>query len=86
MTKEEVAERVRQSIADEVGMNISEITDDKRILEDLDVDSLDTIEIVIELEDEFEFGEIPDYDAARWTTVGDVVEYIWGRVSEDSTK
>lgn len=62
-------------IADELGIDEAEVTDNARFVEDFGADSLDVMEIIIRFEDEFEI-EIPDRDADGFKRVGDVVEYI----------
>lgn len=72
---QDVLERVSKIIVDRLGVEESEITPTSRFKEDLDADSLDVVELVMQLEDEFEL-EISDEDAEKIVTVGDVVNYI----------
>ncbi|GGI14286.1 acyl carrier protein [Bacillus sp. JJ664] len=72
---QDVLERVSKIIVDRLGVEESEIAITSRFKEDLDADSLDVVELVMQLEDEFEL-EISDEDAEKIVTVGDVVNYI----------
>lgn len=72
-------ERIKTVIADQLGVDESSITMDSAFIDDLGADSLDVVELIMGLENEFDL-EIPDEDAETITTVGDVVEYIRDRV------
>ena len=72
---EAVADRVRAIIAEQLGVKIEEVTDSASFIEDLGADSLDTVELVMALEEEFGI-DIPDEDADKIKTVGDVMEYL----------
>ena len=72
-------ERIKTIIADQLGVDESSITMDSAFIDDLGADSLDVVELIMGLENEFDL-EIPDEDAETITTVGDVVEYIRDRV------
>ena len=71
----EVAEKVKKSVVDQLGVSEDQVTDDARFMEDLGADSLDTVELVMALEEEFG-SDIPDEDAEKLKTVGAVIEYI----------
>ncbi|MFV9509899.1 acyl carrier protein [Tepidibacillus sp. LV47] len=71
----DIFDRVKKIIVDRLGVDEEEITLDSRFKEDLGADSLDIVELVMELEDEFEL-EISDEDAEKISTVGEVVDYI----------
>jgi acyl carrier protein len=71
----DVLERVTKIIVDRLGVEESQINLDAKFKEDLGADSLDVVELVMELEDEFDM-EISDDDAENITTVGDAVSYI----------
>ena len=75
MSTEEVFERVKKIIMEQLGTVEASVTMDASFLDDLGADSLDIVELVMALEDEFDI-EIPDADAEKVVTVGDVVEYI----------
>jgi acyl carrier protein len=70
-----VFEKVKEIIADQLGVDEEEIVSDARFIEDLGADSLDLVELIMALEEEFDL-EIPDEDAEKISTVGDAVEYI----------
>lgn len=62
-------------IAEQLGVDVDEVTVDKSIVEDLGADSLDVVELVMAFEEEFDF-EIPDEDAEKLSTVGDAIKYV----------
>lgn len=68
-------EEVRKLIAEQMHLDVETITEDKRIVEDLGADSLDTVEMLMTLEDNFGIA-IPDEEAVNLKTVGDIVKYI----------
>ncbi|GIX41363.1 MAG: acyl carrier protein [Leptospiraceae bacterium] len=72
---DELFQKVRSIIAQQLGADESEITEDAHFIEDLGADSLDTVELVMALEEEFGI-EISDEDAEKIQTVGDVIKYI----------
>ena len=72
---EAVADRVRAIIAEQLGVKLEEVTDAASFIEDLGADSLDTVELVMALEEEFGI-EIPDEDAEKMSSVGDSIKYI----------
>ncbi|SMO78886.1 acyl carrier protein [Balnearium lithotrophicum] len=72
---ENIEEKVKEIIADRLGVDPDEVTPDASFIEDLGADSLDTVELVMALEEEFGI-EIPDEDAENIKTVGDAIEYI----------
>ena len=71
----EAAAKVREIIANELGVEIEKVTDAASFVEDLGADSLDTVELVMALEEEFE-TEIPDEEAEKITTVKLAIDYI----------
>ncbi|MBI3252641.1 MAG: acyl carrier protein [Candidatus Omnitrophica bacterium] len=71
----EVAQKVKSIIAEQLGVKIEEVTDTASFVDDLGADSLDTVELVMALEEEFGI-EIPDEDAEKITAVGDAIRYI----------
>ena len=70
-----IEERVRKIICEQLGVKGEEVKDDASFVEDLGADSLDTVELVMALEEEFE-TEIPDEDAEKITTVREAIDYI----------
>jgi acyl carrier protein len=71
----DVAEKVKNIIVEQLGVDASQVTEAAKFVEDLSADSLDTVELVMALEEEFSI-EIPDEDAEKITSVGDAVNYI----------
>ena len=67
--------RVREIVAEQLGVDVEEVTSEASFTDDLGADSLDTVELVMALEEEFGI-EIPDEDAEKISTVGDAVTYI----------
>ena len=70
-----VEERVKKLICEQLGVKEDEVKDDASFVEDLGADSLDTVELVMALEEEFE-TEIPDEEAEKITTVKEAIGYI----------
>jgi acyl carrier protein len=68
-------DKVRQIVADQLGVDVDEVTPEASFVDDLGADSLDTVELVMALEEEFGL-EIPDEDAEKILTVGDAIKYI----------
>ncbi|MCS7048978.1 MAG: acyl carrier protein [Verrucomicrobiae bacterium] len=75
MAEKSIAERVKEIIVEQLGVNPEKVTPEAKILDDLGADSLDTVELVMAFEEEFG-AEIPDEDAEKLQTVGDVIKYI----------
>ncbi|GGE41930.1 acyl carrier protein [Pullulanibacillus camelliae] len=72
---EDILGRVKKIVADRLDVDEADVKPEASFKEDLEADSLDVVELVMELEDEFDL-EISDEDAEKILTVGDVVEYI----------
>ncbi len=70
-----ILEKIKEIIADQLGVDEDEVVSDAQFIEDLGADSLDIVELIMALEEEFDL-EIPDEDAEKIATVGDAVEYI----------
>lgn len=71
----EIEERVKKIIVDQLGVNATEVTPEASFVEDLGADSLDTVELVMALEEEFGI-EIPDEEAEKIVTVQDAITHI----------
>ena len=74
--------RVKKIIMDQLGVKEEQVTNDASFVEDLGADSLDTVELVMALEEEFEC-EIPDEDAEKITTVQQAIDYIKAHLGAD---
>ncbi len=72
---ENIEQRVKKIVAEQLGVNESEIKSDSSFVDDLGADSLDTVELVMALEEEFEC-EIPDEDAEKITSVQQAIDYV----------
>jgi acyl carrier protein len=70
-----VEERVKEIIVEQLGVEAGQVTDRAKFVEDLGADSLDTVELVMALEEEFSI-EIPDEDAEKILAVADAIDYI----------
>jgi acyl carrier protein len=75
MSEEEIFKTVKEVIVDQLGVDEEIIKMDATFVEDLSADSLDIVELIMDIEDKFEI-EIPDSDAEKMVTVSDVVDYI----------
>ena len=75
MSSEEIFEKVKKIIVEQLGVAEGAVTTEASFIDDLGADSLDIVELVMALEEEFSI-EIPDADAEKVVTVGDVVDYI----------
>ena len=76
-----VADKVKEIVAEELTADEGIVTPQARFVEDLGADSLDVVELVMRFEEEFEI-EIPDDDAEKIATVGDAVSYIEKKIGE----
>lgn len=70
-----VFDKVRSIVAEQLGIEEKDITKESSFIDDLDADSLDVVELIMALEEEFDL-EIPDEEAEKLKTVGDAVKYI----------
>jgi acyl carrier protein len=76
-------DRVKQIIMDQLGVSAEQVTQDASFIDDLGADSLDTVELVMALEEEFDI-EIPDEDAEKLRTVRDALDYLKKHVTEEN--
>ncbi len=78
----EIEMRVKKIVVEQLGVKEEEVTTDASFVDDLGADSLDTVELVMALEEEFE-TEIPDEDAEKIITIKDAVKYIVERMEKE---
>ncbi|GDX80243.1 acyl carrier protein [Deltaproteobacteria bacterium] len=81
MAAEDTARRVKDLIAESLGVNPTEVLPDASFIDDLGADSLDIVELVMAIEKEFDI-EIPDEDAEKISTVRDAIDYISNKVTK----
>ncbi len=74
-------ERVRDIIVEQLGVDESMVTMDTNLMKDLEADSLDAVEIIMAIEEEFDL-EIPDEEAEKFQLVGDLVKYVDEKLGE----
>ncbi|MFT7668341.1 MAG: acyl carrier protein [Planctomycetota bacterium] len=79
MSDSSINDRVIRIVCDQMGAQADKITPETSFINDLGADSLDTVELVMELEDEFEVS-IPDEDAEKIQTVGNAIDYITSKL------
>ena len=77
----DVEGKIVEIVVEQLGVNVDEVTVDASFVEDLGADSLDQVELVMALEEEFK-AEIPDEEAEKLKTVGDAVKYISAHLAE----
>ncbi|MDE2658153.1 MAG: acyl carrier protein [Verrucomicrobiota bacterium] len=75
MSDNSLADRIGKIIVEQLGVNEDQVKPEAKFIEDLGADSLDTVELVMALEEEFE-TEIPDEDAEKLQSVGDVIKFV----------
>jgi acyl carrier protein len=75
MSKEDIVAKLKPIIAEQLGVDESEVKEDAYFTEDLNADSLDLVELIMSLEEQFKL-QISDEDAEKITTVGEAVDYI----------
>jgi len=80
MERDELLKKMKTIVADKLSIGEDQVTETASFIEDLGADSLDTVELVMALEDEFGL-DIPDEEAEKLTTVGKAMDYIMGHVS-----
>ncbi len=82
MSIEDIFQTMRELVAEQFAMEPEEVTMDSSFEEDLGADSVDLVELVMAMEEEFEVGEIQEDELATLKTVGDAVNYIAGKLSK----
>jgi acyl carrier protein len=75
MSDKSIEERVKEIIVDQLGVSADQVTPEAKFIEDLGADSLDTVELVMALEEEFDI-EVPDDEAEKLLAVNDVIAFI----------
>ncbi len=76
-----INEKVKEIIIDQLGVDANEITEDASFIDDLGADSLDTVELIMAFEEEFDI-EIPDEEAEKLLTVGKAMEYLDSKLAD----
>ena len=79
-SKEDILAKLKPIIADQLGVDEAQVTEDASFTEDLNADSLDLVELIMSLEEQFKL-QISDEDAEKITTVGEAVDYIQEHMS-----
>jgi acyl carrier protein len=79
MKKEEILTKVKAVVAEKLNVGEDQVTEEAKFVEDLGADSLDQVELIMALEDEFEL-KIPEEEAEKLTTVGSAVDYVLKKV------
>ncbi len=77
-----IAEKVKKIVVDQLAVPEDQVTEDARFIEDLNADSLDQVELIMALEEEFS-SDIPDEEAEKLKTVGDAIKYIESKVQSE---
>ena len=75
MAEKSIEQRIKDIIVEQLGVNADQVTPEAKFIEDLGADSLDTVELVMALEEEFGL-EIPDDEAEKLQSVGDVIKHV----------
>jgi acyl carrier protein len=73
-------EKIREIIVEQLGVDEAAVTLETSLMKDLEADSLDAVEIIMAIEDEFEI-EVPDEEAEKFQNVGDIVKYVEEKVN-----
>ena len=81
MERDELLTKVKEIVADKLSIGEDQVTEEASFIDDLGADSLDTVELVMALEDEFDM-DIPDEDAEKLDTVGKAMDYVLDHLSK----
>lgn len=81
MEREELLAKVKSIVADKLSISEDQVTENASFIDDLGADSLDTVELVMALEDEFDL-DIPDEDAEKLTAVGTAMDYVLNHLAK----
>jgi acyl carrier protein len=81
MERDELLKKIKAIISDKLSISEDQVTEEASFIDDLGADSLDTVELVMALEDEFSM-DIPDEEAEKLTTVGKAMDYILAHLSK----
>ncbi len=82
MTMEDIFKKMQSLIAEQFAMDEEEITMDSSFVDDLGADSVDLVELVMAMEEEFDIGEIQEDELSALKTVGDCVRYLSGKLAD----
>ncbi len=85
MERDELLKKIKAIVADKLSISEEQVTEEASFIDDLGADSLDTVELVMALEDEFNL-DIPDDEAEKLTTVGKAMDYVLARLDQKSDK
>ena len=72
-------DKIKAIIAEQLGVDESEVKPETHLMKDLEADSMDAVEIIMAIEDEFDI-EVPDEDAEKFQTVNDIISYVEARI------
>lgn len=81
MERDELLAKIKNIVADKLSISEDQVTEEASFIDDLGADSLDTVELVMALEDEFDL-DIPDEDAEKLTTVGKAMDYVLANIEK----
>lgn len=81
MSDKSIEEKIKDIIVEQLSVNAEQVTPDAKFIEDLSADSLDVVELIMAFEEEFDV-EVPDEEAEKLLTVGDVIRYIEDKQSK----
>jgi acyl carrier protein len=79
MERDELLKKIKAIVADKLSISEDQVTEEASFIDDLGADSLDTVELVMALEDEFDL-DIPDDEAEKLTTVGKAMDYVLSNI------